>query len=115
MACGREGRRRKIIGATRKRAPGASFSNRRKAAKERDGNRCRICGFEHFVHVHHIKPRKLGGEHAIENLITLCPNHHGMAHAKMLPPAELIASLAAPLAFDPIHKPKAVLHLRNSL
>lgn len=100
--CGREGQRRKLTGAKRKRAPGKSWWSRRDAALARDGHRCRVCGFALALHVHHIKPRREGGTHAMDNLITLCPNDHAMAHAGLLPPAELLAALAQPLRFDPL-------------
>jgi len=58
-----------------------SFRNR---AKIRDSGTCCICDFSIIVHVHHIIPRSKGGEHSLDNLITLCPNHHAMAHAGLI-------------------------------
>ena len=42
----------------------------------RDGYRCYICGGEDSLEVHHIIPRKLGGKHIAENLVTLCVGCH---------------------------------------
>lgn len=51
---------------------------------ERFGGRCIICGFDEVVEVHHINPRKIGGDDSPENLILLCPNHHALADQGML-------------------------------
>ncbi|YCM45181.1 HNH endonuclease [Verrucomicrobiaceae bacterium 227] len=57
-----------------------------KAAKERDHYTCRACGF-HFerqiVHVHHLDPiceYKHPKETTVDDLITLCPTCHYIAH-----------------------------------
>jgi len=62
-------------------------SDAKKLALRRDEVRCRICGFDILVEVHHITPKRRGGENgtdALENLITLCPNHHTMADRKLI-------------------------------
>ena len=51
---------------------------------ERDGRKCKVCGFSSVIEVHHVTPRSKGGKHRQENLITLCPNHHEMAHRNMI-------------------------------
>jgi hypothetical protein len=57
-----------------------------KATKERDGHACRACGFhfaDQIVHVHHLDPvseYKRPQETRLENLLTLCPNCHYLAH-----------------------------------
>lgn len=61
------------------------------AAKKRDGAKCRICGFDLAVEVHHILPRSAGGTHELSNLITLCPNHHAMVHRGIVSQDELRA------------------------
>jgi hypothetical protein len=38
-------------------------------------------------------PRRVGGSNLLENIITLCPNHHAMAHAGLLGIAELQAAM----------------------
>ena len=43
---------------------------------ERDNYTCQICGMKLNLQVHHILPRRLGGEHAEENLVTLCCSCH---------------------------------------
>jgi 5-methylcytosine-specific restriction protein A len=75
-----------------KRKPHCWTSGKR-AAMTRDDGCCRICGFSVVVHVHHIKPRSEGGTHLIENMITLCPNHHAMVHAGLLDRRQLLASI----------------------
>ena len=82
--CGQESRKRKISGASRNSRP---FGSRK--AKVRDGFACRICSFDLAVHAHHIVPRKDGGSNHLDNLITLCPNHHALAHAGILTPDEM--------------------------
>lgn len=51
---------------------------------ERFGGKCIICGFDEVVEVHHIIPRRVGGDDSPENLILLCPNHHAMADRGMI-------------------------------
>lgn len=92
MECGREGRRRKISGEARKSRP---YGTRK--AKVRDHFSCRICGFDLAVHAHHIIHRKNAGSSHIDNLITLCPNHHALAHAGVLTEEEMRAALLSPL------------------
>ncbi|MHB8172112.1 MAG: HNH endonuclease [Thermincolia bacterium] len=48
----------------------------KKAILERDGHMCYICGKTTSLHVHHIIPRKEGGPHIPENLVTLCSGCH---------------------------------------
>ncbi|MEN6549440.1 MAG: HNH endonuclease signature motif containing protein [Armatimonadia bacterium] len=87
--CGRAGQSRKIS-AIQKPA-----SNWRTLAKRRFGTVCALCGFPHFIEVHHIVPRSKGGGDETDNLIPLCPNHHGMVHANLLATKELRAAQAA--------------------
>lgn len=44
---------------------------------------CEICGFQ-FKHVHHIQQVQYGGDDNEENLISLCPNHHILAHKGLI-------------------------------
>lgn len=44
--------------------------------KKRDGYACRICKKDTDLHVHHRIKRKNGGDHSLENLITLCSSCH---------------------------------------
>lgn len=82
-------------------------------AKERDGYRCRVCGFEHALHGHHIVPVRLGGEHDLSNIITLCPNHHALAHAGLLTAAQMRECLDAPPAFRPLTKAASAINFRR--
>ena len=61
----------------------------KKAAMLRDGGKCVVCGFSHVVTVHHIIAKKSGGGSKLTNLVSLCPNHHYMAHAGLLTADEL--------------------------
>ena len=46
----------------------------------RDNRRCVVCGFDLSTDVHHITPKSDGGADDFSNLVTLCPNHHRLAH-----------------------------------
>jgi Domain of unknown function (DUF222)/HNH endonuclease len=53
----------------------------RRAARERDHGRCRFPGCEsRRVDLHHIQHWANGGRTDLENLISLCPYHHTVAH-----------------------------------
>lgn len=47
---------------------------------DRDKWRCRRCGTEDQLTLHHIVYRSRGGRHNPENLITLCFNDHEQVH-----------------------------------
>ena len=48
-----------------------------KAVKERDGNKCVICGATKYLNAHHIIPREVKEmRHEIDNGLSLCPKHH---------------------------------------
>jgi len=38
------------------------------------------CEFRYRVEIHHITPLSRGGQDTIENLVTLCHNHHKLIH-----------------------------------
>ena len=44
--------------------------------KNRDGWKCVICDSDKDLHVHHKIPRKFGGVHHMNNLVTLCASCH---------------------------------------
>ena len=44
----------------------------RKQVLARDNYRCRRCGREDNLSLHHIIPRSQGGRHIAENLVTVC-------------------------------------------
>ena len=59
----------------------------KKLVLNRDGHRCRQihpsgerCQNQRFLDVHHLKPRSEGGNHELDNLLTLCSTHHHWLH-----------------------------------
>ncbi len=54
----------------------------RSAVHLRDRGKCQVagCSNQHYVELHHRKPRAEGGLHTVENLVTLCSAHHRMRH-----------------------------------
>lgn len=52
----------------------------RDKVRERDGIRCRFCGKNSEIQIHHIQYRSQGGSDAPWNLISLCADHHLMVH-----------------------------------
>lgn len=55
-----------------------------KQTRFRDGQRCVVCGFDLSTDVHHITPTGGGGADELPNLVTLCPNHHRLAHIGLI-------------------------------
>ena len=93
-ACSKESHRRSLAGRAKSNIPRSG----KMSARVRDGGKCVICGFSHVTAVHHIIPRKEGGSNDLENLVTLCPNHHYMAHAGLISSAFLLTH-AKPFSF----------------
>ena len=63
----------------------SDWATRRREVLRRDDFRCRNCGRNEdmrgvSLEVHHIIPRKRGGDHQKYNLITLCSHCHDHAH-----------------------------------
>lgn len=56
------------------------IKNIRPIVLDRDDHKCIECGIEDNIHVHHIKPRKDGGEDTEGNLIALCNKCHAEKH-----------------------------------
>ena len=53
------------------------WDQRRAHCLRRDGNACRLCpSTESPLHAHHVKPVSFGGNHSLQNLITLCAACH---------------------------------------
>jgi hypothetical protein len=54
----------------------------RRRVLARDRGRCRVpwCRSSRNIDQHHFIPRSEGGEHTLENLITLCESHHIALH-----------------------------------
>ena len=62
----------------RRRRPSSAI---RRAARERDGCRCRFPGCEsRRTDLHHIQHWANGGRTDLDNLISLCPWHHKVVH-----------------------------------
>ena len=62
--------------------------------------RCKLCGFDVVVEVHHIKPISSFSDSALisevnslENLVYLCPNHHAMAERGLVDAGALTGKL----------------------
>lgn len=53
-----------------------------------------LCTFKLCLEVHHIVARADGGSDTLGNLITLCPNHHAMAHRKLITAEQFNRALA---------------------
>lgn len=49
---------------------------------ERDGYRCRMCGGNRELTIHHHKPRAQGGGHELDNLVTLCLGCHRLVEKR---------------------------------
>ncbi|MCU0289413.1 MAG: HNH endonuclease [Acidobacteria bacterium] len=65
-----------------------SFGKR--AVLDRDNGKCVICEFDVVVHAHHIESRSDGGSNHLDNMVTLCPNHHAMVHKGIITKKELL-------------------------
>ena len=59
--------------------PQNSWTVNRRLALERDAGRCRHCGTNKSIQVHHMDPFKKTKNNHIDNLITLCTSHHRQA------------------------------------
>lgn len=46
------------------------------AVLSRDKHRCQVCMRDYGLHIHHIIKRRNGGDHSLENLVTLCSSCH---------------------------------------
>lgn len=71
----------------------------RRIVYKRDEYRCRWCGRSNAgIDLHHINYRSSGGKHTPENLISLCREHHSMAHSNKGYYPELLTELVTNLA-----------------
>ena len=64
-----------------------AYQQQQRAALERDGWRCQICGARTHLEVHHIRYRSRGGGDREDNLITLCAECHASVHGGLNPTA----------------------------
>jgi 5-methylcytosine-specific restriction endonuclease McrA len=70
----------------RRRGDDAELRRNAKAARERDGGRCRICGTHLNLETHHLVPRSLSGrktKHQRTNLVTLCGGDEKSCHVQV--------------------------------
>ena len=73
-----------ISGVNNGRWKGGRVTYLQRQTKIRDGYRCVVCGFDLVTEVHHVTPKSEGGGDDFGNLLTLCPNHHRMAHVGII-------------------------------
>lgn len=58
--------------------------NVRDRVRRRDDDKCQWCGAIDMLQIHHVQYRSEGGPDNVRNLITLCDEHHRLAHSKKL-------------------------------
>ena len=58
----------------------SAHTKAQRAGRERDGNRCQICGSKNHVEGHHIVDHWFGGAESVDNIISLCHKHHRDVH-----------------------------------
>ncbi|WP_419942860.1 HNH endonuclease [Candidatus Palauibacter sp.] len=61
---------------------GRAGSRRRRRILQRDGHRCRECGFPGALEVHHVVPVHAGGGEEDANLETICRGCHLGRHKR---------------------------------
>jgi len=54
----------------------------RRAVYKREDYACALCERPGVIHIHHVRPRSMGGTNEIHNLIALCPVCHAIAHGE---------------------------------
>lgn len=55
-----------------------------RVGRERDRNRCQVCGSKLHVEGHHILNFQFGGAAHVDNIIALCRKHHKDVHRGLL-------------------------------
>lgn len=66
------------------------------ACYERDQYKCRWCGRMNVgIDLHHVIYRSGGGQHVPDNLISLCRDHHNMAHSSKISYQQLLLDVLA--------------------
>lgn len=58
----------------------SAHTKAQRAGRERDGNRCQICGSNNHVEGHHIIDHQFDGAASVDNIIALCHKHHNDVH-----------------------------------
>ena len=75
------------------------YKAQRQRVFKRDGHVCAYCGIDEGVmHIDHIIPRKVGGDHAMENLQVLCKSCNQAKAAKS--EGVFLAQTATPPVFS---------------
>ena len=75
------------------------YKAQRQRVFKRDGHVCAYCGIdEGIMHIDHIIPRKVGGDHALENLQVLCKSCNQAKAAKS--EGVFLAQAATPPVFS---------------
>jgi 5-methylcytosine-specific restriction endonuclease McrA len=59
------------------------WQTQRRAARERDGHKCVLCGSTDRIQVHHIIPFRYSQSHELDNLVTLCRSCHSKEELKV--------------------------------
>jgi len=54
----------------------------RRAVYRREDYACALCERPDVIHIHHVRPRSMGGTNELDNLIALCPVCHAIAHGE---------------------------------
>lgn len=62
----------------------SAHTKAQRAGRERDGNRCQVCGSRDHVEGHHIVDHQFGGAANVDNIIALCQKHHKDVHRGLL-------------------------------
>lgn len=73
----RKEHREKKYANTGRRLPGTC----RERVKKRDDGKCRWCGTDQEVQIHHVRYRSEGGPDTPRNLISICAECHALAHS----------------------------------
>lgn len=58
----------------------ASHRKSQRQGRERDYNKCQICGSSDHVEGHHIIEYQYGGSATVDNIVALCHKHHRAVH-----------------------------------
>ena len=58
----------------------SAHTKAQRAGRERDRNRCQVCGTKDHVEGHHIVDHQFGGAASVDNIIALCHKHHNDVH-----------------------------------
>ena len=74
---------------------------------------CQICGFDRYVEVCHLIPKRIGGGHSGDNILLLCPNHHKILDYGLLNREEI--AYLEKMIYDAIDKHKENLKIQEYL